>query len=187
MVWTICPYQLAQQHMVLIVCAHGKGQHIPSFWTWPPVLQSATMLRQWRLLTFLAICVRLLHCCCLLEFLSFYNEIQLFLMNCYSVWRKFWVSIVPVQVWISCCSFWPTIDSSVVLCWIRDVCGVDVSLLPNPVGCNIIYLCFYQSSFVHMFTYLPFNICCIDCPHFPSIMGPRGAHCYASTSTAGCL
>ena len=31
MVWTICPYQLAQQDTVLIVCAHGKGQHIPSF------------------------------------------------------------------------------------------------------------------------------------------------------------
>ncbi len=31
MVWTICPCQLAQQDIVLIVCAHGTGQHIPSF------------------------------------------------------------------------------------------------------------------------------------------------------------
>ncbi len=28
---TICPCQLAQQDIILIVCAHGTGQHIPSF------------------------------------------------------------------------------------------------------------------------------------------------------------
>ncbi len=57
-----------------------------------------------------------------------------FLMKYYSVWWKFWVSIVPVQDWISGFSFCLIIDSSIVLGWIGDVCGVDFSLLLNPVG-----------------------------------------------------